>query len=296
MLRTILTFALSNVIVLFMFSAGLARRPGELRVVLQRPALYGRALAVVLVVVPLVGYALVRLFGVPPVAAGAIVLTTICPGAPLQVNQAKSLKANVTTSLNLLLLLALCAIVTVPLWVMVLNRVMGFQLEASPGLVLRLLLVKLVPPLVVGMAIHSFFPRAAQVLAVWVNRVFIVLLLAVVGVVVYLAAPRLLEFGARTVLALLVLIPAAAFLGHWAGGPRLEDRKAVALAAAFAHPALTMTIIVQSYPRLQMLEVAGVIGAFVLIRLLAFIPYKVWSKRQGRAERADRLPPGSVPT
>ncbi|MFP2910421.1 hypothetical protein ACLESD_36365 [Pyxidicoccus sp. 3LFB2] len=296
MLKSIIVFALSNVIVLFMFGAGLARRPGELRQVLQRPMLYGRALAVVLVAVPLIAYVLVQLFRLPPVAAGAILLTAICPGAPLQVNQAKSLKASVTTSLNLLLLLCLCAIVTVPLWVSFLDRVTGLQLQASPGLVLRTLLVKLLPPVLVGMAVHQFFPRAAEVLAVWVNRVFTVLLLAAVVVLLFLAAPRLLDLGGAVVVALVVLVSAAAFLGHWAGAPRLEDREAVALAAAFAHPALTMAIIIQSYPRLQALEVAAVVGAIILVRVLALIPYKAWSKRQGRTERAGRLPPGSVPT
>ncbi len=296
MLRSVVVFALSNIVVLLMFSAGLARDPGALRQVLQRPALYGRALAVVLVAVPLVAYALVRLFRPPLAAAGAILLTAICPGAPLQVNQAKSLKASVTTSLNLLLLLALCAIVTVPLWVAVLERLMGFQLQAPPGLVLRTLLVKFVPPLVVGMAVRLFFPRVAEVLAVWVNRVFIVVLLAAVALVLFLAGPRLLDFGVSTVLALVVLVSAAAFLGHWAGAPRLEDRKAVALAAALANPALTMAIIVRSYPRLQALEVAAVVGAFILVRVLALIPYRIWAKRQGRAEKTERLPPGGVPT
>jgi BASS family bile acid:Na+ symporter len=293
MLKSIIMFAMSNVIVLAMFSAGLVRRPGDLRHVLQRPGLYARALAVVLVAVPLVAYALVRLFRLPPVAAAAIMLTAICPGAPLQVNQAKSLKASATTSLNLLLLLALCAIVTVPLWVDVLSRVSGFQLHATPGLVLRMLLVKLLPPMLAGMAVNFFFPRVAPVLAVWVDRVFNVLLLAVAVVVIILAAPRLMDLGVTTILALVVLVSVADFLGHQAGGPRPEDRKAVALAAALAHPALTMTIVIQSYPRLQALEVAAVVGAFVLVRLLALIPYKLWTKRR---ERANRLPPGSVPT
>ncbi|MCY1023651.1 hypothetical protein [Pyxidicoccus sp. MSG2] len=293
MLKSIVMFAMSNVIVLAMFSAGLMRRPGDIRHVLQRPGLYARALAVVLVAVPLVAYVLVRLFRLPPVAAAAIMLTAICPGAPLQVNQAKSLKASATTSLNLLLLLALCAIVTVPLWVDVLSRVSGFQFHATPGLVLRTLLVKLLPPMLAGMAVNYFFPRVAPVLAVWVDRVFNVLLLAVAAVVVILAAPRLMDLGVTTILALVVLVSVADFLGHQAGGPRPEDRKAVALAAALAHPALTMTIIIQSYPSLQALEVAAVVGAFILVRLLALIPYKIWAKRR---ERTDRVPPGSVPT
>lgn len=296
MLKSVVAFALSNVIVLYMFSAGLAARPGEFRRIVQRPALYGRALAVVLVAVPLVAFVLVRLLRLPPAAAGAIVLTAACPGAPLLMKQAKSLGASVTTSLNLLMLLALCTLVTVPFWVSVLNNVMGFQLQAGPGLVLRTLLVKVVPPLLVGMAIHQLFPRAAEVLAVWTNRLFNVLLVVIAVLALSLVVHQLNRLGVGSVVALLVLVSASAFLGHWAGAPRLEDRKAVALAAALAPPALTMAIIMQSYPRLRAMEVAGVVGAIVLVRILGLIPYKVWSKRQGPAERVDRLPPGGVPT
>ncbi|QSQ25367.1 bile acid:sodium symporter [Pyxidicoccus parkwayensis] len=295
MLRSLVVFVLSNVIVLFMFSVGLEAQPEKLKEVRARPAFYGRALAVVLVAVPLVAYALVRIFRLPPVAAGAVVLTAICPGAPLVVRQAKALNANVTTSLNLLLLLSLCMLISVPLWVEVLDHLMGFELRATPGLVVRTLLVKVIPPLVVGMAIQRYVPRVAEVLSVWCRRVFNVLLVAVALLALVMAAPRLKDLGVRTVLALAVLVSADAFLGHWAGGPRLEDRKSVALAAALAPPALTMTIIAQSYPRLQALDVAAVVGAIVLVRILALIPYKVWAKRQRGTERAP-LPPGSVPT
>jgi BASS family bile acid:Na+ symporter len=117
-----------------------------------------------------------------------------------------------------------------------------------------------------------------------------------VVLVLWLAGPRLLELGWATVLALAVLAVVASLLGHWAGGPRLEDRKAVALAASFANPALTMTIIVHSYPHVRAMEVAAVVGAFVLVRVLALLPYTLWAKRRGGAEKAGRLPPGSVPT
>ena len=57
-----------------------------------------------------------------------------------------------------------------------------------------------------------------------------------------------------------------------------------------------MAIIIQSYPRMLALDVAAVVCAIILVRVLALIPYKAWTKRQGRTERADRLPPGGVPT
>ncbi|MFP2924371.1 hypothetical protein ACLESO_03965 [Pyxidicoccus sp. 3LG] len=296
MLRSIIAFALSNVLLLFMFSAGLARRPGEMRDVLQRPALYTRALLVVLVAVPLLALGAVYLFSLPPLAAGAVLLTGVCPGAPLQVRQAKGLGASVTTSLNLLLILALVAILAVPAWVVGIDRIVGLELRAPPSLVFNLVIVKILPPLVVGMAIRHLFPRAADVLAVWSGRIFNVLLVIVAVAVIYLAGPRLLGFGLKPLLAMAVLVSAAAFLGHWAGGPRTADRRAVALAAALANPALTMTIISQSYPRFQALEVTAVVGALILVRLLALVPYKLWVKRHDAHERSRHLPPGSVPT
>ncbi|GMU06214.1 hypothetical protein [Corallococcus caeni] len=296
MLKALGVFALSHVVVLFMFHAGLAQGAGGLARVFQRPALYGRALAVALVAVPLVAYALVSLFRVPPVAAGSLVLLALCPGAPLQVKQAQALGASVTTSLNLVLLLALCSLVSVPLWVAALDGLRGFHLQANPSEVLKLVLVKLVPPLVAGMAVRFLFPRAAEVLAVWVHRLFSVLLLVTAGLVLFLAAPRLKDLGWSSVLALAGTVSAAALMGHRAGRPRPEDRRAVALAAALGNPGLAMSLVVHSYPGVQVMEAAAVVGAFVLVRALALVPYKSWSRRQGRKGRAGRpLREGSHP-
>ncbi|QSQ15484.1 hypothetical protein [Myxococcus landrumensis] len=296
MLRSVIAFVLSNIVTLFMFSEGLAREPGEIRHVLERPALYVRALVVVLLLVPLVALGVVYAFRLPTVLASAILLMAVCPGAPLQVNQAKSLGANPTTSINLLLLLSVCALITVPAWVVVLDRLLGVEFRASPELVFRLLAVKILPPLAVGIAVRYYLPHVAQALAPWCSRVFTVLLVAVSVGLLFIVGPKLIHVAWLAVVALVMLVTVSALLGHWAGAPRLEDRKAVALAAAFAHPVLSMTIIIQSYPNYRALEVAGIVGAFVVIRLLALTPYRMWVKRQGEHAGSKRLPPhGGVP-
>ncbi|MCP3099455.1 hypothetical protein LZ198_11295 [Myxococcus sp. K15C18031901] len=294
MLRTLIVFVLSNIVTLFMFTQGLVRQRGALRQVLDRPALYLRALLVVLVLVPLVALAVVMLFRLPTVVGSAVLLMAVCPGAPLQLNQAKSFGASPTTSMNLLMLLCVFSLVTVPFWVARLDVRMGVDFEATPALVFRLLAVKIFPPLVVGIAVQRLFPRAAAALAPWCNRLFTVLLLAVAVVLLFIVGPQLLKVAWLAVLALVVMVTLAALLGHWAGGPRLEDRKAVAIAAAFAHPVLSMTIISQSYPNLRALQVAGVVGAYVLIRVAALLPYRMWVKRREDSTRS-RWPHGGVP-
>ncbi|GEN12622.1 bile acid:Na+ symporter, BASS family [Myxococcus fulvus] len=295
MLRTLAVFVLGNIVTLFMFTQGLERRPGDIRHVLERPALYVRSLLVVLLLVPLVAIALVHVFRLPTVVASAVLLMAVCPGAPLQVNQARSLGASCATSLNLLLLLSLCALVTVPLWVQGVDRLLGVEFRAAPSLVFRLLLVKLVPPLVVGIAVGHYFPSLARTLARWCGRLFNVLLIAVSVGVLFIVGPKLIHTAWLAVVALVMLVTISAVLGHWAGAPRMEDRKAVVLAAAFAHPVLSMTIITQSYPNYRALEVAGVVGAYVVIRVLALTPYKLWVKRHGESEHSNRVPPGGVP-
>nr|WP_306663209.1 bile acid:sodium symporter [Myxococcus sp. CA039A] len=295
MLRSVVAFVLGNIVTLFMFTEGLARRPGEIRHVLERPALYVRSLLVVLLVVPLVALAVVEVFRLPTVVASAILLMAVCPGAPLQVNQAKALGANPSTSINLLLLLSVFALISVPAWVLGVDRLLGVEFKANPELVFRLLAVKILPPLAVGIAVRYYAPNVAKALAPWCSRVFSVLLLCVAVVLLFIVGPRLIHIAWLAILALVVLVSISIVLGHWAGGPRLEDRKAVALATAFAHPVLAMTIIIQSYPNYRALEVAGVVGAYIVIRLLALTPYKFWVKRQRDTESSRRVPPGGVP-
>ncbi|MCE9671184.1 hypothetical protein LY474_25570 [Myxococcus stipitatus] len=295
MLRTVIVFVLSNIVTLFMFTQGLVREPGASRQIVARPALYARALLVVLVLVPLVATAVVTLFRLPTVVGSAVILMAVCPGAPLQLNQAKAFGASPTTSMNLLMLLSVFALVTVPFWVARLDARLGVEFQASPGLVFRLLAVKLFPALVVGIAVQRLFPRAARVLAPWCNRLFTGLLIAVCVGLLFVVGPRLLQVAWLAVLALVVMVTLSALLGHWAGGPRLEDRKAVAIAAAFAHPVLSMTIISQSYPHLRALEVAGVVGSYVLIRILALVPYRLWVKRREGRGHSGHLPRGGVP-
>ncbi|MFY2561978.1 hypothetical protein ACN469_30570 [Corallococcus terminator] len=295
MLRSVVAFVLGNIVTLFIFTEGLARRPGEIRHVFERPALYVRALLVVLLLVPLVALAVVKVFQLPTLVASAILLMAVCPGAPLQVNQAKALGANPTTSINLLLLLSVFALVSVPLWVMGVDRLLGVEFRATPELVFRLLAVKILPPLAVGIAVRHYLPNVAKALAPWCSKVFTVMLLAVSVGVLFIVGPRIIHVAWIAIVALVVLVIISTLLGHWAGAPRLEDRKAVALATAFAHPVLAMTIIIQSYPNYRALEVAGVVGAYVVIRLVALTPYKLWVKRQRDSEPSRRVPPGSVP-
>ncbi|MCP3161859.1 hypothetical protein [Myxococcus qinghaiensis] len=295
MLRSVVAFVLGNIVTLFMFTEGLARRPGEIRHVLERPALYVRALLVVLLLVPLVALAVVKVFHLPTVVASAILLMAICPGAPLQVNQAKALGANPSTSINLLLLLSVFALITVPLWVMGVDRLLGVEFKASPDLVFRLLAVKILPPLAVGIALRHYLPNVAKALAPWCSKVFNVLLLVVAVGLLFIVGPRLLHVAWIAIFALVVVVTISVLLGHWAGAPRLEDRKAVALATAFAHPVLAMTIIIQSYPNYRALEVAGVVGAYIVIRLLALTPYKLWVKRQHDSEPSRHVPSDGVP-
>lgn len=293
MLRTIVAFLAGHLVFALMLSVGLQVRPVDLDDVRRRPALYLRALAVIELVVPLLALAVVAVFRPPPLATGTLLLMAVCPGVAMLTRAAPKKGGSLTTAVNVLLLLSLLSPLTVPAWLAVLARVYERPLLLTPGQVFATVAPAVLLPLALGMVLHALVPRLAPTLSRAAMWFFNVALLVVAVLLVARAGPALLQVGPRALLAMLVLITSSALLGHWAGAPRLEDRRTVALAAVFGNPALAIAIIKANFPDSP---AVALVGAYLLVRALALLPYNQWAKRRPQATaRAGRLPPGAVP-
>jgi bile acid:Na+ symporter, BASS family len=293
MLRTLVAFLAAHLVFALMLAVGLQVRLGDVDDVRRRPALYLRSLAVIELAVPLLAIAVVAVFRPPPLAMGALLLMAVCPGVAMLTRAAPKKGGSLTTAVNMLLLLSLLAPLTVPAWLAVLARVYDRPLQLAPGQVFATVAPAVLLPLALGMVVHALLPRLAPKLSRAAMLFFNVALLVVAVLLVVKAGPALLQVGPRALLAMLVLITASALLGHWAGGPRLEDRRTVALAAVFGNPALAIAIIKVNFPDSPAVPL---LGAYLLLRALALLPYHQWAKRRPQATaRADHLPPGAVP-
>ena len=87
-----------------------------------------------------------------------ILLMAICPGAPFFLNRFRT-----ATSLasDLLLVVSLVGMITVPLWTWVIQRLFPYELVITAPQVLLVLLKSILLPLALGLLIRQFLPRLA---------------------------------------------------------------------------------------------------------------------------------------
>jgi BASS family bile acid:Na+ symporter len=123
-------------------------------------------LAVQVIVLPLLGFAVARALGLPPHLTAGILLVAACPVGDIVNFYALLARGNPALSLLLNALSCLGSPVTMMLTFAVYDRVArpDFGLSApTPALVLRLLIMLLLP-VAAGMAVRHFRPRLAEAL------------------------------------------------------------------------------------------------------------------------------------
>jgi bile acid:Na+ symporter, BASS family len=292
MLRTVFNFLAGHLVFLLMVSVGLQVTLRDVDDLRRRPGLYLRAIAIIELAVPLLAMAVVALFRPSPLAGSALLLLAVCPGVALLIYSAKKKGGSLVTALNLLLVVSLLSVLTVPAWLSVLARIYDRPVLVSSAQVFRTVVPTILLPLALGMIAHALAPKIAPMLGRIANAAFIVALLVVALALLVKAGPALRQLNVRTLLTVLVLVTGSALLGHAAGGPRAEDRITVGLAAVLGNPALALAVVKVNLPDSPALTV---VAAYVLLRAVALLPYLRWASRYKRTtERPGRLPPGAV--
>ncbi|MBF5043110.1 hypothetical protein FGE12_11995 [Aggregicoccus sp. 17bor-14] len=288
MLRSLIAFASENLVFAVMFFVGLQSRPEDLRDVGRRPALYLRALGVLLLAVPLLALALVSLARLPAETSLALLLLAVCPGVAHLTTTAQKEGGSLVTALNVLLLSSLLTPLTLGLWLASIGPAYGLALALPAREVFATTVPAVLGPLALGMLLHAALPGAVPVLTRFAQRIVSVALWLVILLALARSGAFLLHVSPRTLLAFLAFVSGAALLGHAAGGPRREDRIAVAIAAVYGNPALALAIAQAHFPDSR---ARSVVDLYVLLRLLAVRPYKRWARAGARSDVEQRLPP-----
>jgi BASS family bile acid:Na+ symporter len=146
-----------------------------------------------------------------------------------------------------------------------------FGVERVATLVLQTILI----PLAAGMLLSRFLPARRHIGS---RLVTLGLLLLIAGALPLLilgwrAFDTLSGNGAMAAIAIFVVASIAA--GHLLGGPRAEDRTALAMATSARHPGLAIAIAQANFPE-QSTLVAGAIVIYLILRLVLSVPYLRW--------------------
>jgi BASS family bile acid:Na+ symporter len=161
MIRQLVVFLLHSLVFAMLLSVGLRTSIADVRAVLARRDLIARTVLMANLVVPILAILVTAWLSRQPLAKGLILIMAICPGAPLVLGRFKNQEHAPTV---LLAAISLVAVVTVPLWTAIFERLYTTHLEISAGQVALLTLRGLLLPLGLGVVIRQLRPKAADFL------------------------------------------------------------------------------------------------------------------------------------
>ena len=283
-LKQLVVLTLQVSVVSTVFGFGLKTTAGDLSYLIRRPGLLARSLVAMFVVMPAAAVLLALLFDFPQTVERALIILSISPMPPLLPVREIKAGGHAHYALGLMAILALTAIVVVPLEILVLQAVVGRPLEMAFGAVARVVIVTILLPLAVGMAVRA----AAPGLVGWIEKpvALIAKVLLVLGLVALLAAaaPAMWQLiGSGTLIAIFLFLGVGFAVGHVLGGPDADHSVVLGLSTACRHPAVALTIAAANFPEERF---GGTILLCLLLGALAGIPYLAWHRRQPRTAPA----------
>ena len=272
----ILTVVAAATLFTIMFTLGLGIVSGEFRWVFGRPALVAKGIFSVLIAVPALALVVTRAFDLPRAADIGIVLMAISPGAPVALRRALAAGGHRSFATALQILVALLAVVSMPLSIAALDEIYAGSASIAPGHLAQQVFTAQLLPLGLGILIRrflshiaaSFEPKLARLASVLLT-VFIILALIDVWQVVIGA-------GMRIALAIAVVTALALAVGHLLGGPDADTRTAVAISSAARNTGLALLgVTLNAAPP----AIEATVLAYFFVSALTIVPYAMWRKR-----------------
>lgn len=277
-LPAILNVAIATMV----FALGLNALPADAMFLWRQPGLLLRSLIAIDFVVPVAASLLVLAVRPGAAAAIGILAMAIAPGAPFAPAKELKLGGRLPYVYSLLMTVALLTVVTIPVSLLTLGWIFSADraLWVAPSQVARIALLMLALPLLAGMLVRRFVPGLAGGIARPLTLIANILILLVAVPVLIKAFPIILRLDGVVfaLIALLTLISLAG--GHLLGGPQPEDRTALAVASSVRHPGLAMLVCKVQFPDEP---AVAVVLAYVLVAIVASIPYTIWRKRHRTA-------------
>ena len=193
---SIVTATATATVFTVVFAIGLALDAAELRWAIRRPWLIARGLFAVFIVVPVAAVVVGDLLGLSRVAQVAVALMAVAPGAPVALRRSLESGGHRSAAVALQALVALLAIVTMPLSVQALNAIYGTHASISPAVVAAQVFKTQLLPLGLGVLLRWLVPVVATRVETAVRRVaglllvaFLVVTLTAIWGLVLAAAP-----------------------------------------------------------------------------------------------------------
>ncbi len=200
--------ALPLALAMMMLVMGLSLRPAHFVAVAREPKLILLGLALQLLLLPALAFLLVLVLSLPATLAIGLVILAACPGGATSNVISHLSGGDASLSVTLTALITLLAPLTLPLWVNTQLQWLNLdQLDLYlPWLpTLMPLLLVTVLPLLLGMALAASYPRRVSPALPWLNRLSLLLFMALVIAMAVANSERLPQLWSQATLACLGL-------------------------------------------------------------------------------------------
>jgi len=265
-----------------MLSLGLLLGRDQLAAALRRRNVLAAIVFGVVVPLPILAVALVRLLDLEgPVRLG-IVLMSVSPGAPLALRRAIDAGGHARFAPALHLAIVLLAVITVPASIAILNSVFGVAFAVSAVDVGRQVFFSQLLPVGIGALTLALRPGLAARIEPPLARLSNLLFIALVLACVYLLGGRLVRIGWMPTVAGMGLTACALAAGAACAGRDADARPPAAVAAAMRNPGLALLIADLNNVDIA---VAAVVFGYALGAAVLVAAYVAWQVRARRSQR-----------
>jgi bile acid:Na+ symporter, BASS family len=168
---------------------------------------------------------------------------SLSPVPPVLPNKALRAGADHDYTIGLLGTTCVLSIAVVPASFMIADLILERSMPSAPISVAGQVLASVLAPLTAGLALHRVTPRAAALLARYVSLIATLILVGCLLPVLVATGGRILSLPGRGLLIAFASFSVVSLLiGHWLGGPRLEQRAVLALPTASRHLSIARAI------------------------------------------------------
>jgi BASS family bile acid:Na+ symporter len=279
-----------------MISLGLGLTVDDFKRVLVYPKGVAIGLTNLLLISPILAFAMAELFNLPATLAVGIVLLGASPGGAMANMLTHLARGDVALSVTMTAVSSVAAVVTVPLFLGLAVDRFGTGLDTDPdmlSIVARVFVITLIP-LAIGMWLRA--KRTDWVIRNYDTARKLALVLFVIGVVVAIIAEhdRVFENFADVAGAAIALNVIAMTISFTVAKlSRLSDRQATAISMELGVHNATLAIAVAATISTELAIPAAVYSSFMFVS--AGILARIMYRRNGAAEEAVPAPATSAP-
>ena len=272
---------------IIMLGMGLTLKVEDFQRVLLQPKMVAAGVGLQYCVMPLLGWSIGELLGLPPALAAGLILVSCCPGGTASNVVVYLARANVALSVTMTAVSTLLAVVATPYLTAWLA---GAKVPVDAIGLLKTTLTVVILPVVAGTLIHHFAKEKIDRVMVGFPLVSVIFIILIVGYIMSVQRERILENWQSILSAVLLLHIGGFGLGYFLTGilKLPEDvRRTISIEVGMQNSGLGASLATKHFAANPMVAVPSAVSAVVHC-ILGSVLSSIWQRTSVETTNPDQ--------